>query len=85
MQTYGENSKEYRDAKAAAMSELNQAKGYLANEFFVKPFLNVLATYNPIGSTERGIIDYLRGVPNGTTKADIIDFLGTGMSVAINT
>jgi hypothetical protein len=82
---YGENSKQFKDAKAQAMSELNAAKGYLASEFFIKPMLNLLSNINPIASAERGVIDYLRGVPTGTTKTDVLTLLSATVAAAINT
>jgi hypothetical protein len=87
---YGENSKEFIAARASAFAELNAAKGYLANEFAAKHYLNLLtgALDNgsiPGTSITLGVIDYLRGTPGGTTRADVISAISPVITTAFNT
>lgn len=85
-ETYGVNSNEAKLAKAQAMNELNAAKGYFANEFIVKPALEKLASLDlPSIGIPAGVIDYLRGVPSGTTRSDVINTLAPIVTTIINT
>ena len=78
---YGEPSQAFENAKASAQTELNAAKGYFANEFMVKPMLETLADFIAGGNsgTDQSFIDYLRGVPGGTTR----DQVYTGLSALV--
>lgn len=78
---YGKNSIEYGIAKKQAFQELNSAKGYLANEFIVKPVLNLLAEKTAFNLS---VIDALRGLPSSSTRSEIVNEISPYITTAIN-
>lgn len=79
---YGKYSIEYANARKQAFLELNAAKGYLANEFVVKPALNLLAENSAF---DISVIDALRGLPSGATRTTIVDTISPYITTSINT
>lgn len=79
---YGKYSLEYANARKQAFLELNAAKGYLANEFVVKPALNLLAEKSAFNLS---VIDSLRGLPSGATRTTIVNTISPYITTGINT
>ncbi len=86
---YGKNTIEYLIEARQARIDLNRDKGYLANEFLIKPVMNKLAEranfIAPLQTLQFATIDLLRGLPNGATRKEAVEDLGPFVTTAINT
>ena len=84
---YGDGTKAYNDAVKLAASTLNAEKGFMANEFAIKPALEFLANWSGGGipSAALAAVDYLRGVGTGTTKQDVINEIAPYITSIVNT